>query len=86
MPRAFGRAYVINKRTSHINLVLDTKEEKNQKSKGTPDNGNKLGHATQNLKSKVKSLNNETKIEKKPAKKTVTKKIISKKPKLAPKA
>jgi large subunit ribosomal protein L22 len=86
MPRAFGRAYVINKRTSHINLVLDTKEEKNQKSKGTPDNGNKLGHATQNLKSKVKSLNNETKIEKKPAKKTVAKKIISKKPKLAPKA
>lgn len=28
MPRAFGRAYGINKRTSHINLTLATKGEK----------------------------------------------------------
>jgi len=27
MPRAFGRAYVINKRTSHINLTLSKKED-----------------------------------------------------------
>lgn len=28
MPRAFGRAYGINKRTSHINLTLEVKGEK----------------------------------------------------------
>ena len=28
MPRAFGRASAINKRTSHINIILDTKGEK----------------------------------------------------------
>jgi large subunit ribosomal protein L22 len=30
MPRAFGRAYVINKRTSHINLVLEAKQDKSE--------------------------------------------------------
>jgi large subunit ribosomal protein L22 len=35
MPRAFGRAYVINKRTSHINILLSTKgvEVESRKSK-----------------------------------------------------
>ncbi len=33
MPRAFGRAYGINKRTSHINLVLDIKGDKPTKGK-----------------------------------------------------
>jgi large subunit ribosomal protein L22 len=66
MPRAFGRAYVINKRTSHINLVLDTKQE------------------IKNVKSKIKKGNTEKvekveKIDKKPAKKAVAKKSISKK-------
>ncbi len=74
MPRAFGRAYVISKRTSHVNLTLGTKEEISQNSKVK----------TQKLNSKVKSLNTESKTEKKPAKKAVVKKIINKK--LAPKA
>ena len=70
MPRAFGRAYGINKRTSHINLVLDTKQDK---------------HEARNSKSETKTKT-KTKTEKKPAKKTTAKKITSKKPKLEPKA
>lgn len=70
MPRAFGRAYGINKRTSHINLTLTTKEDK---SKG------------KNQKSEVKVVKSkvEEKTTKKTVK-TVAKKITSKK--LAPKA
>ena len=30
MPRAFGRAYAIRKRTSHINLVLEVKQDKSK--------------------------------------------------------
>jgi len=69
MPRAFGRAYGINKRTSHISLTLATKEEIGQKAKGK----------SQNLNSKVKSLNTEPKTEKKSVRKAVDKKITSKK-------
>ncbi len=65
MPRAFGRAYVINKRTSHINLVLDTKQDK---------------HEARNSKSETKTKMKTEKTEKKPAKKTPAKKITSKKP------
>lgn len=72
MPRAFGRAYGINKRTSHINLTLSTKgkEVKGKKSE---------------LKSESKNSKVEKKSEKKTTK-TVAKKITSKKPKLEPKA
>jgi large subunit ribosomal protein L22 len=64
MPRAFGRAYVINKRTSHINLTLGTKEGKSE---------------ARNSKSETKTKTEKTKVEKKTVKKAVTKKVITKK-------
>ena len=70
MPRAFGRAYVINKRTSHINLVLEVKQDKSK--------GKSQKSEVKVVKSKV-----EEKTTKKTTK-TVAKKITNKK--LAPKA
>ena len=65
MPRAFGRAYGINKRTSHINLVLETKQDKSE---------------ARNSKSETKSKKETVKAEKKTvAKKTTVKKVTSKK-------
>ncbi len=69
MPRAFGRAYVIKKRTSHVNLVLETKQDKSE---------------ARSTKSETNSKKETVKTEKKVTK-TVAKKITSKKPKLEPK-
>ncbi len=66
MPRAFGRAYGINKRTSHINLTLSTKQDKSE---------------ARNPKSETKIQNSKTKTEKvEKAQKKPAKKITSKKP------
>jgi len=69
MPRAFGRAYGINKRTSHVNILLSTKgvEMKNEKSKVKKGN-------TETAETKEKTVKKTT------TKKTPANKITSKKP------
>ncbi|MGM0629132.1 MAG: 50S ribosomal protein L22 [Patescibacteria group bacterium] len=64
MPRAFGRAFIIRKRTSHINIVLapkKTEETKGQNDEGVKKENVSAGNKKEKEESKKKINNKKVK-------------------------